>query len=286
MLMPGFDLHEPVIGDRQSDFRGGEMRMNLKMNEIGWRNCARMLLGVAMALTGMVQGVWAQEAGEQKPSTVKTPATESTVTVYLKYTGPQQAANDLQTAVRNMVGSHTRVYYDSSVDAILLQGNGDELALAQKIIADLDRPRKVYRLEYTVEMMDGTKRMSAQHYALVAIVDQRATLKLGNRVPVVTGKMDADTDKASSQVQYVDVGLSISATLYGSEEGLTLQTKVEQSSLGEDKSGMGAQDPLLHQAVLENASTVTPGKAMTLGSMDIPGGTQRLEVTVVAEAVK
>jgi len=260
--------------------------MRLKTNGRNWRNCARLLLGAAIVVTGMTQVARAQEAQEQKPFAAKTPPMESNVTVYLKYTGPQQVANDLQTAVRNMVGGHARVYYDSSVDAILLQGNADELAIAQKIIADLDRPRKVYRLEYTIEMMDGTKRVSAQHYALVAIVDQRATLRLGNRVPVVTGKMDADTDKASSQVQYMDVGLSISATLYGSEEGLTLQTKVEQSSLAEDKSGVGPQDPVLHQAVLENASTVTVGKALTLGSVDIPGGTQRIEVEVVAEAVK
>ena len=50
----------------------------------------------------------------------------------------------------------------------------------------------VYRLEYTVETMDGTKRVNAQHYALVAIVDQRATLKLGNRLPLVTGSREPD----------------------------------------------------------------------------------------------
>ena len=42
----------------------------------------------------------------------------------------------------------------------------------------------------------------------------------------------------------------------------------------------------LRQAVLENVSTVTLGKTMKLGSLDIPGGTQRIEVEVVAEAVK
>jgi type II secretory pathway component GspD/PulD (secretin) len=263
------------------------MKLNWDAKGIHWGHGARLLLGAALAIAGVAQCAVAQEAQEQKPSAAKTfPPPESTVTVYLKYTGPQQVATDLQNAVRNMVGSRTRVYYDSSVDAILLQGSADDLTLAQKIIADLDRPRKVYRLEYTIEMMDGTKRVSAQHYALVAILDQRATLKLGNRVPVVTGKMDADTDRASSQVQYMDVGLSISATLYGSEDGLTLQTKVEQSSLAEEKSGLGPQDPALHQAILENASTITLGKVLTLGSMDVPGGTQRIEVEVVAEAVK
>jgi type II secretory pathway component GspD/PulD (secretin) len=258
-----------------------------KANESYLRRGARLLFVAALVFFGMAQCAWAQDADEQKPVATKSaPPPESYVTVYLKYVGPQQnEANDLQTAVRNIV-SRARVYYDPSANAIVLRGTADDLAMAQKVIADLDHPKKAYRLEYTVRMMDGAKTAATQHYALVAILDQRATLKLGNRVPLMTGKMDADSDKASSQVQYVDVGLSISATLYGSGDGLTLQTKVEQSALAEDKSGLGPQDPVLRQAVLENASTVTPGKAVTLGSMDIPGGTQRIEVEVVAESVK
>jgi type II secretory pathway component GspD/PulD (secretin) len=135
-------------------------------------------------------------------------------------------------------------------------------------------------------MMDGTKPGATQHYSLIVVPSERAQLKLGNRVPLVTGKTDADTAAASSQVQYIDVGLSISATLSGGGDGLMLRTKVEQSTLAEEKSGMGPQDPVLHQAVLENASTITLGKALTLGSLDIPNGTIKLEVEVVAEAMK
>jgi type II secretory pathway component GspD/PulD (secretin) len=251
-----------------------------------WRNCARLLLGVALVITGMTQSARAQDAEEQKPCPAKTaPPTESTVTVYLKYVSQQQEANDLQTAVRNMV-TRARVYYNPSANAIMLRGTADELAMAQKVIADLDRPKKAYRLEYTVQMMDGTKPGATQHYSLIVVPSERAQLKLGNRVPLVTGKTDADTAAASSQVQYIDVGLSISATLSGGGDGLMLRTKVEQSTLAEEKSGMGPQDPVLHQAVLENASTITLGKALTLGSLDIPNGTIKLEVEVVAEAMK
>ena len=263
------------------------MRLNWDAKGIHWRHGARMLLGAALVFTGMARSACAQEAEEQKPVATKpAPLPESYVTVYLKYVGTQQEANELQTAVRNMVGGNTHVYYEQTANAISVKGKPEDVALAQKVIADLDRPKMAYRLVYAVQMMDGTKPSSTQHYALIATLGERATLKLGNRVPIVTGRMDADTDRASSQVQYMDVGLGISATLSGSGDGLMLRTKVEQSSLDGEKSGVGPQDPSLRQAVLENVSTVTLGKTMKLGSLDIPGGTQRIEVEVVAEAVK
>jgi hypothetical protein len=74
--------------------------------------------------------------------------------------------------------------------------------------------------------------------------------------------------------------------LSGSGDNLILRTKVEQSTLAEEKSGMGPGDPVLHQAVLEETARFAPGKPLTVGTMDIPGGANRLEVEVVAEGVK
>jgi hypothetical protein len=262
------------------------MRLNWDAKGTYWRRGARLLLGVALVLSGIAQAVWAQEAEEQKPCPVKAaPPPESTVTVYLTNVTQQQDANDLQTAVRNMV-TRARVFYDQSANAIELRGTADELAIAQKVIADLDLPKKVYRLVYTVEMMDGTKPVSAQHYELMAALGERATLKLGNRVPLVTRKKDTEAGPAYPEVQYMDVGLSISATLSGSGDGLILRTKVEQTALADEKPGTEPMNPVLHQAILDNASRLTLGKAQTLGSLDIPGGAQRVEVEVVSEAVK
>jgi type II secretory pathway component GspD/PulD (secretin) len=261
------------------------MILNWNRNGISWGHCARLLVLVALVLTGMARGVRAQEAEEQKPCPAKTPPPEPYATVYLKNVSQVNDANDLQTAVRN-IASRARVYYDQSVNAIVLRGSAEDLALAQKVIADLDLPKKAYRLDYTVRMMDGAKAAATQHYSLVVVLGERGQLKLGNRVPLVTGKVDADTNAASSQVQYMDMGLSISGTLTGSGDDLILRTKVEQSTLAEDKSGVGPQDPVLHQGVLEQTARLAPGKAMTLGSLEIPGGSNRLEVEAVVEGLK
>jgi type II secretory pathway component GspD/PulD (secretin) len=262
------------------------MRLSWNTNGINWRNGVRLLVVVALVVAGMAQGVRAQEAGDEKPCAARpAPPPETTVTVYLKNVSQQQDANDLQTAVRNMV-SRAKVFYNQSANAIMLRGTADDLAMAQKVIADLDLPKKAYRLEYTVRLMDGAKATATQHYSLMVVWGERAELKLGNKVPLMTGSRMPDAGAASSQVQYLDVGLNITATLTGSGDVLILRTKVEQSTLADEKSAGGPMDPVLHQAVLEETARLAQGKPMTLGSLDIPGGANRLEVEVAAEAVK
>ena len=199
----------------------------------------RLLVVVALVVAGMAQGVRAQEAGDEKPCAARpAPPPETTVTVYLKNVSQQQDANDLQTAVRNMV-SRAKVFYNQSANAIMLRGTADDLAMAQKVIADLDLPKKAYRLEYTVRLMDGAKATATQHYSLMVVWGERAELKLGNKVPLMTGSRMPDAGAASSQVQYLDVGLNITATLTGSGDVLILRTKVEQSTLADEKSAGG-----------------------------------------------
>ena len=260
--------------------------MSWSSNRVDWRICSRLLLVAAMVITGMAQSLRAQEAEEQKPCPTKVAAPpEQYVTVYLKNVSQVQDANDLQTAVRNIV-TRARVYYDPTVNAIVMRGSAEELAMAQKVIADLDLAKKAYRLEYTMRLMDGAMATATQHYSLMVVMGERGQLKLGNKVPLMTGSREPDAGAASSQVQYVDVGLSISATLTGSGDDLILRTKVEQSSLAEEKAVGGPMDPVMHQAVLEQTARLPAGKAVTLGALDIPGGTQRVEVDVVVEGVK
>src|ERR1019366_401413 len=116
------------------------MRLNWNNNGINWRNSARLLLGVALVVTGMTQAVRAQGADEPSSGQAKTAPPEMYVTVYLANVSQPNDANDLQTAVRNMV-SRARVYYDQTANAISIRGSAEDLAMAQKVIADLDRAK-------------------------------------------------------------------------------------------------------------------------------------------------
>jgi hypothetical protein len=85
--------------------------------------------------------------------------------------------------------------------------------------------------------------------------------------------------------QYLDIGLNIDASIEESADGVKLNTQVEQSSIAEEKSGLGTQDPIVRQAKLEGTSILAAGKPLILGSMDIPGTARRLDIEVVMEHV-
>jgi type II secretory pathway component GspD/PulD (secretin) len=211
------------------------------------------------------------QAAELKPP-------QSYQTIYLKNTTEQREMNDVVTDLRNML-PRARIFQVESANAISIQGSAEEIATAQRIVADIDRPKKTYRLTYTIGEKEG-----GQRFVMTATPGNRATLKQGSRVPIVTGSYAKETAQ-QTEIQYVDVGTTIEATLAGVGDGMRLRTKIEQTSVAEEKSNVGIQDPVIHQSVLEGDSAVTPGSPIVLGSVDLPNG-RHLEVRVVAEAVK
>jgi type II secretory pathway component GspD/PulD (secretin) len=217
---------------------------------------------------------------EQKPSA------ETYETLYLSNMTQQNDLNDIQTDLRNILSPRAHVYGMPSQHAISIRATPEDILLAKKILMDTDRAKKVYRLTYTITEMENGKRVGVQHLALIAFSGEKTEFKQGSRVPVVTGTYDAGSSTSNMQVQYVDVGLGIEATLDGYADGIRLRSKIEQSSLAEEKSGVGAQDPVIRQTKLDTMATLVQGKPLVLGSLDIPGGTRHLDVEVVSELVK
>jgi type II secretory pathway component GspD/PulD (secretin) len=261
--------------------------------EVTGNSFLRSLL-VTAALTFPLLGATAQAPSspdaksDTKPSDAKTtwtrPKPDTYEAFYLVNSPRQNDLNDLQTAMRNMM-PNSKIYGVPSQQAIVVYATQEDLVLARKLMADLDKKKATYRLTYTLTESDGGKKLSSQHYALVAITGERAIMKQGNRFPIVTGKAD-ETANASTQVQYVDVGLTIEVSLESVPESLRLHSKIDQSGVSEEKSSVGAQDPVIHQSSLDSNATLVPGKALVLGSLDVPGGSRHIDVEVVADLVK
>jgi hypothetical protein len=83
-------------------------------------------------------------------------------------------------------------------------------------------------------------------------------------------------------MQYLDVGVNIEAIV----NGIGLHTKIEQSSVSDEKSNVGIQDPLVRQTTMEATSTFSPGKAIALGSIDFPGTARHQDIEAVVELVQ
>lgn len=241
---------------------------------------AQIFGGIALAFMLFATNAGAQSAPtDQKPESKSVPDTYQTLYVLTQ----QRDANDIVTALRNML-PRARLYYVPSQGAVSIRATAEDMQLAQKMLSDLDRDRKSYRLTYTITETDDGKKTGTQRVTLIVLSGEKTDLKQGSRVPIVTGSFDTSTPnaQAETQVQYMDVGLNIEASL----DGDRLRTKVEQTSVAEEKSGMGAQDPIVHQTVLEGISTLSQGKPVVLGSLDIPGSTRHQEIEVTSELVR
>lgn len=242
------------------------------------RTYAIAAASLAIATMLLATSARAQDADAKTAPAKQEP--EEVRTVFLKNITEQHDLNDITTDLRNVL-NRAKIYGVASQNAITIRATAEDMLEAQKLIADIDRPKKVYHVTFTVTESDAGKKTSVQHYSMVVTGENKSYVKLGNRVPIVTGAVDKDNSSPMTQVQYLDVGINIE----GSVSGVALHTKVEQSSFADEKSNVGIQDPVIKQITLEGTSTFVPGKAVALGSIDIPGTTRHQDVEFVAELV-
>jgi len=151
-----------------------------------------------------------------------------------------------------------------------------------------DAPQGVphtYRLTYTITETDGTRPLGSQHFAMT--VNARAgdaSLKLGSKVPVITGSYSTTASASQTQFTYLDVGLNIKAHLIEFPGGAQVFSKIEQSSVADKPSNLQGE-PIIRQATLENTALLSLGKPVMLGSLDVPGSTRHLDIEVLLEVV-
>jgi hypothetical protein len=237
-----------------------------------------LVRGVALLLTGYGMTAVAQT----QPADAKT-GSEIYQTLYLTNLTQQNDANELQTDLRNML-PNLKLYYVPSQSAISIRGSAEDIALAQKILSDLDKTKKIYRLTYTMTEKDGGRIVGVQHFSIIVASGSRTDFKQGSRIPVATANLSSGSP--SSQITYLDIGQEVDASLDGYLDGVRLRTKVVQSSVAEDKSAVGTQDPIIRQITFEGTSTLVQGKPLVLGSLDVPDTTRHQEVEVVSELVR
>ncbi len=95
---------------------------------------------------------------EAKPAAPTAP--ETVQTFFLNNASEQNDLNDIQTDLRNVL-HRAMIYGVLSQNAITVRATPEDLETARKLVADLDRPRKLYRLTYTITDIDGGKRVGS-----------------------------------------------------------------------------------------------------------------------------
>jgi len=237
--------------------------------------CALVALGGGCACAQAQQETERQAVVDAREARAHQPLIRETI--FLKNVTMQYDLNDIQTALRNNF-PWAKMYGLAGQNAITVTSTAEDLKDIHKMVEELDRPKKVYRVTYSVSDVENGKKTGTQHYSLVVASGSKGVLKEGKRIPMVTGATGENAAE-KSQVQYIDVGVNIDASI----EGEGLKTKVELTGVADEKSGMGVQDPVIQQTMLEGMSSVTGGKAVVLGSIDLPGTTRHQEIEVTTE---
>jgi hypothetical protein len=235
-------------------------------------NIANSLVIVTLTVASVVSALAQTQASNAKPEEVYQ-------TLYLTNLSRPNDAEEIINVLRNLLPA-ARVVYVASQSAVSMRGTSGDIALARKILTDMDKTKKIYRLTYTLTERDGEKTVGVEHLSLVVASGSTTVLKQGSRVPVGVG------GGPKPEVTYIDIGEEIEASLDGYLDGARLRTKVIQSNIAEDKSWVGTQDPVIRQTTLEGTSTLIQGKQLVLGSLDIPGSTRHQEIEVVSELVR
>ena len=203
---------------------------------------------------------------------------------HLANVGQEKEANEIVVALRNVINPRDRMFLAESTNDIVVSAPPGEIARISQLIAELDRPKHVYRLTYTIAESDSGKRIGVQHFSMVVVTGQRVQLKQGDKVPVVTGSYSTEQKAEQTQFTYLDVGMNLDSTIDQFANGLRLRCIVEQSSIAAEHGvGILADEPIVRQSKLEGTSVIIPGKPLNLGGIDVVGSTRHLDVEVVAE---
>lgn len=234
---------------------------------------AAMLAAAAAISVGAAQ-VGAQIPAPGGPGHVRSTAPEVIEVVQLHHMDQMNDLNDAQTALRNVM-PWLKIYGMPSRQTIVMRGTQEEIDTAKKLLAEFDRPGVFYRLTYTI---GGGDAGAARKISLVVSAYGKQTLKEGKRVPLVTGSTGTGADQ-TTQVQYVDLGILLEASMMGTR----LTTKIEESAASEEKSGLGAQDPVIRQTMFEGSAPLVVGKPIVLGTINVPGSTRAQQISVTAE---
>ena len=183
-------------------------------------------------------------------------------TLYLTNLTQQNDANELVTDLRNML-PNAKLYYVPSQSAISLRASAEDIALAQKILSDLDKTKKIYRLTYTMTERDGGKTIGVQHFSIIVASGSRTDFKQGSRVPVAVNSKLLPGGRALRLPTWM-WGRRLKLLWTVISMGCDCARKVVQSSIVEDKPGSrcaGSCHPADHAR-----RNVDPGPGQTAGA--------------------
>jgi general secretion pathway protein D len=121
-------------------------------------------------------------------------------------------------------------------------------------------------------LMSDSNTKLIQNPEIRALDNEKATLKIGDRVPIATGSFAGVSGGVSplvnTQFQYLDVGVNIDITPHvHSENEVTLKMTLEISSVTGEQSIGGVSQPIIGQRRIEHETRLLDGEVNLVGGI-------------------
>jgi hypothetical protein len=153
---------------------------------------------------------------------------------------------------------------------------------AQESGAAKPQPKEpaIYKFDFTVYEVQGGKKSNVRNYTMLMQERRRRTVKVGNRVPVSTGKEDG--------FQYIDVGLNIDCSFEESSGGAVLSASFDVASIIAPEQGEARAfaNPVIRQLRQDADAFLPTGKPTIIASIDDTNTPRTVQVEVTATKVK
>ncbi len=331
-------------------------RIQVDLNNVSWSDALRIIAVMSNTFWRPVTSntIFVAENSRTKRQELDEEAVQ---TFYLTNAWQQNDLNDVQTALRNVLGSNVKVYGVPSQNAIVMRGTPDELLLAQQLVDDLDKARGEVVVDIAVlevsknwertmglswpssigislqpncaatnscssststSTTSGTTSTTSTSPTLYNLANlnstnfavnvgsatlnllltdsntkilqspriratdaQKATMKIGERIPIATGSYQTGAATAlvsslvNTQFQYQDVGVNIEMTpSVHYDHDVTLKIKIEVSAEDGTETISGVTEPIISQRVVDQTIRLREGEASILGGIQNDQETQ------------
>lgn len=138
-----------------------------------------------------------------------------------------------------------------------------------------------FKFVINVREMDGAKLISSRSYEFTQRTgDWGGQLRVGSRVPVVTGTSGSST----AQWQYVDIGFKIDSRVQERDNDVSFDWRLELSSAAAEVNPTG--QPVIRTVSSNGQTLLVPGKPIVMTSVDDMNSTHRFVFEVTATKVK
>ena len=184
---------------------------------------------------------------------------------------PTSASVQLQPNISNS-SSNSPSSSTSSSSSTSTSGNGINLNSFANLNAT-DFTATISGANATALFTDSNTKI-IQNPQIRSLSGQKASIKIGERVPIATGSFQSGiggfsmNGLVSTQFQYIDVGVNVDITPYIHRDGdITLKIALEASTVVNNQPIGGIQEPVIGQRKVEHEIRLKDGEVSLLGGM-------------------